>query len=218
MNNTKMRLTEEHTLVPGAATFSLARENQAPAKRRLQNSVQELEIFSAGQERSAHQFSTRHTHVSNGDDPEPVGPEPFLDLPAQVPIPLLHQQQRKRRRNSDGIKNHTTLCSGFLSYLEVGEGDGDRAHGRRRRRSLHGGEAAAPHRTTGREPPERESEWSSSSSSSGGWCPAWLRLRPHETTNLHLPRHLSRRRIRLGLECREECNNFFFLRPRRQCV
>lgn len=82
--------------------------------------------------------------MGNGDDAEPVGPEPLLDPGAQVLAPL----------------------------LEVGEGDGDGADGRRRRRLvLHG---AAPDQA-GR-----------SCSASGGWR-SRSRSRPHDTARrLHL--------------------------------
>lgn len=84
--------------------------------------------------------------MGNGDDAEPVGPEPLLDPGAQVLAPL----------------------------LEVGEGDGDGADGRRRRRLvLHG---AAPDQG-GRAAPL----WAS-----GGWrSPSGSR--PHDTARrLHL--------------------------------
>lgn len=84
--------------------------------------------------------------MGNGDDAEAVGPEPLLDLAAQVLAPL----------------------------LEVGEGDGDGADGRRRRRLVLHGDGAAPDQA-GR-------SWSRS----GGWrSPSGSR--PHDTARrLHL--------------------------------
>jgi hypothetical protein len=78
--------------------------------------------------------------VGNGDDAEPVGPEPLLDPGAQVLAPLLHT---RRPPESASEKGRETSPYGAVpesaAHLEVGEGDGDGADGRRRRRLvLHG--------------------------------------------------------------------------------
>jgi hypothetical protein len=75
-------------------------------------------------------IAVHDTDIRNGDDPEPVGAEPFLYLDAQVLVPLLHTASESEETGRDSSNSvQARKVTGL--YLEVCEGDGDCADGRR---------------------------------------------------------------------------------------